>query len=90
MRIMARDDFKILAIWESQHAGRTEFVYILQWPDRRTLTDRWAKFMADLEWAEIKKHTGAVHGQMVGDIQDRVLGVQDYSPATSLLSSGTP
>ena len=80
VRIMAKYDFKILAIWETQHQGRTEFVYLLQWPDRQTLTDRWTKFMADPEWADIKKRTGAVHGRLVGEIQDRVLDVQDYSP----------
>ena len=80
MRIMAKYDFKILAIWETQHNGRTEFAYLLQWPDRATLTDRWAKFMADPEWAAIKKRTAAAHGRMVGEIQDRVLEVQDYSP----------
>ena len=80
MRIMAKYDFKIVAQWESRHEGRTEFVYLLQWPDRATLTDRWARFMADQEWAAIKKRTGAQHGQLVGDIEDRVLTVQDYSP----------
>jgi hypothetical protein len=80
MRIMAKYDFKILATWETQHNGRIEFAYLLQWPDRATLTDRWAKFMADPEWAAIKKRTAAQHGQMVGAIQDRVLEVQDYSP----------
>lgn len=80
MRIMAKYDFKIVAIWETQHDGRTEFAYLLQWPDRATLTDRWAKFMADQEWADIKKRTAAVHGRLVGAIEDRVLEVQDYSP----------
>lgn len=79
MRIMTKYDFKILAIWETQLHGRTEFAYLLQWPDRATLTDGWARFMADEEWAAIKKRT-AVHGQMVGEIQDRVLEVKDYSP----------
>jgi hypothetical protein len=80
MRIMAKYDFKIVAIWETQHDGRTEFAYLLQWPDRATLTDRWAKFMADQEWAAIKKRTAAEHGRLVGAIEDRVLAVQDYSP----------
>jgi hypothetical protein len=80
MRIMAKYDFKIVAQWETRHAGRTEFVYLLQWPDQATLTDRWAKFMADQEWAAIKKRTAAEHGQLVGDIEDRVLSLQDYSP----------
>ncbi len=80
MRIMARYDFKIVAQWETRHDGRTEFVYLLQWPDRATLTDRWARFMADPEWAAIKKRTAAQYGDLVGDIEDRVLTVQDYSP----------
>jgi len=88
MRIMAKYDFKIVAIWEAQHQGRTEFVYLLQWPDRQTLTDRWAKFMADREWADVKKRTGAVHGKLVGEIQDRVLEVQDYSPLGSFAVRG--
>lgn len=80
MRIMARYDFKIVAIWETRHDGRTEFAYLLQWPDRATLTDRWAKFMADQEWSDIKKRTAAEHGRLVGEIEDRVLEVQEYSP----------
>lgn len=80
MRIMAKYDFKIIAQWEARHAGRTEFVYLLQWPDQATLTDRWARFMADPEWAAIKQRTAAQHGRLVGAIEDRVLTVQDYSP----------
>lgn len=80
MRIMARYDFNIVAQWETKHDGRTEFVYLLQWPDEPTLKDRWARFMADQEWAAIKKRTAAEHGQLVGAIEDRVLTVQAYSP----------
>jgi heme-degrading monooxygenase HmoA len=90
MRIMARHGFKIIAIWETKHKDRTEFVYLLQWPDRATLTASWAKFMADQEWSDIKKRTGAVHGRMVGEIQDRVLEVQDYSPLHALQLSRQP
>src|SRR5947207_8929589 len=50
MRIMARYDFKIVCTWEAKTDGRTEFVYLLEWPDKKTLKDRWAKFMADQEW----------------------------------------
>lgn len=81
MRIMARYEFKIVAMWETRLNGRTEFVYLLQWPDQITLQDRWAKFMADKEWAEIKKRTGAQHGQLVGDIEDRIMTVTEYSPS---------
>ncbi len=80
MRIMARYDFKIVAMWESRKDGRTEFVYLLEWPDTDTMKDRWAKFLADEEWIEIKKTTGAAHGRLVGEIQDRTLELTDYSP----------
>ena len=82
LRIMARHDFRILGMWESKTDKRTEFVYLLEWPDARTMKDRWAKFLADPEWIEIKKKTAAEHGALVGDIQDRMLQLTDYSPTT--------
>jgi NIPSNAP protein len=80
MRIMARYDFKIVAMWETKKDDRTEFVYLLEWPDKETMRDRWAKFMADKEWADIKKETSRIHGSMVGEIEDRTLEPTDYSP----------
>ena len=80
MRIMAKYDFRIVAMWEAKGAERTEFVYLLEWPDERTLKDRWSRFMADEEWAEIKRRTAAQHGKLVGEIQDRTLRLTDYSP----------
>jgi hypothetical protein len=80
MRIMANYDFKIVAMWESKSEARTEFVYILEWRDRATLSDRWAKLMADQEWSDIKAATAKAHGKLVGEIQDRVLTLTPYSP----------
>jgi hypothetical protein len=80
MRIMARYDFKIVATWESKKDNRTEFVYLLEWPDRETMADRWEKFLGDQEWIKIKKETGEMYGPLVGEIQDRTLYLTDYSP----------
>jgi hypothetical protein len=80
MRIMKKYDFNIVAMWEAKNGVRTEFVYLLQWPDEATMKDRWAKFMADQEWSAIKKQTAAKHGQLVGEIQDRTLRLTAYSP----------
>jgi heme-degrading monooxygenase HmoA len=80
MKIMKRYGFVFVATWETKSEGRTEFAYLLRWPDERTMTESWADFMADQEWKDIKKRTGAVHGQFVGEIQDRVLHATDYSP----------
>ena len=84
MRIMAKYDFKIVATWESKKDNRTEFVYLLEWPDRETMTDRWEKFLRDQEWIKIKKETGEMYGSLVGEIQDRTLYLTDYSPRTGL------
>ena len=80
MRIMAKYDFKIVATWESKKDNRTEFVYLLEWPDRETMADRWEKFLRDQEWIKIKKETGEMYGPLIGEIQDRTLYLTDYSP----------
>ena len=79
LRIMGRHQFHVLATWESRRDGRTEFVYLLEWPDEATKTARWAEFMADTEWIDIKKRTGA-NGPLVGEIQDRTLHLTPYTP----------
>ncbi len=80
MRIMARYGFKIVATWESRHQNRTELVYLLEWTDAETMKRQWAAFMADQEWAQIKKVTAEAHGRLVGNIEDRTLELTDYSP----------
>ena len=86
MRIMKKYDFNIVAMWEAKNGGRTEFVYLLEWPDEATMKDRWTKFLADQEWSAIKKETGAKYGKLVGEIQDRTLILTSYSPRKELLS----
>jgi heme-degrading monooxygenase HmoA len=80
-RIMRQHGFDIAAMWEARTAQRTEFIYLLKWPDEHTKTTAWAAFMADPEWAEIKRATRPDHGSLVGEIADRLLVPTDYSPA---------
>ena len=80
VRIMGKYGFHIRSMWEAKTAARTEFVYLLEWPSEAVMKERWAKFMADEEWARIKKETLAAHGSLVGEIQERVLHTLDYSP----------
>ena len=85
-RIMrTRYGFRIVAMWETGHGDRTEFAYLLEWPDEAARISAWAAFMADAEWAEIKRITHAEHGLMVGQIEDRPLVPVDCSPSLSLL-----
>jgi NIPSNAP len=80
MRIMVKYDFKIVAMWEAKGDEGTEFVYLLEWPDEATMKDCWEKFMADEEWAEIKRVSARKYGKLVGEIEDRTLKITDYSP----------
>ena len=65
--------FSIVGMWEASAEQRTEFVYLLEWPDQAVLAAAWAAFRADEEWQAIKRATSAEHGDLVGAIEDRVL-----------------
>lgn len=84
MRIMERHGFDIVAIWESRSDEGPEFVYLLKWPDEAAMKAAWASFMADEEWAAIKRETAKVHGRFVDGIEEKTLLVTDYSPSASL------
>jgi hypothetical protein len=80
MRIMRRHEFDIVATWEADHDGKPEFVYMLRWPDEEVMKTRWAAFMADAEWVEIKRNTVSPDAPIMGDIDMRTMRLTDYSP----------
>jgi heme-degrading monooxygenase HmoA len=80
-RIMRGYGFNILAMWETKTEKRLEFVYLLAWPDEATRRAQWDAFMADEEWKAIKQETGKRYGNLVGEIEDRILTPTNYSPA---------
>jgi hypothetical protein len=61
--------------------NRTEFVYLLAWPDEQTMHRAWEQFKADEDWKKIKRLTNAQHGDLVGVIQDRTLVPTAYGPS---------
>ncbi len=79
-RIMRTYGFDIAAMWEARTKDRTEFIYVLRWPDEATMRASWARFMQDTEWSKIKDSSAAVHGRMVGAIEERVMQRTSYSP----------
>ncbi|WP_409272750.1 NIPSNAP family protein [Pseudomonas sp. KCJK9111] len=79
MRIMARHGFDIIALWETKTDQRTEFIYLIRWPDSERMRQGWANLMADQEWSAIKEKSAAEHGAMVGQIQEKVMALTDYS-----------
>jgi hypothetical protein len=79
-RLMRRHDFDIVAIWEARSDAGPEFVYLLRWPDEPTMNRRWDAFMADPEWARIKAETTAIHGELFGHVESRLMDIATYSP----------
>jgi hypothetical protein len=84
MRIMRKYGFELVAMWESKTDRRTEFVYLLSWPDVGTKEAAWTAFRADDEWKDVKRVTAAEHGELVGEIEDRVLVPTSYAPKASV------
>jgi len=82
-RIMKSYGFDIIAMWEGKTSHRTEFVYLLAWPDEQTMHRAWERFRADEDWNKIKRLTNAQHGDLVGAIEDRMLISTSYSPSIS-------
>ena len=80
MRIMARYGFRIRSIWRSENEGRTEFVYLLDWPDVSAMDAAWTAFLADPEWIAIKKETAARDGKYVESVAVRTLEPLAWSP----------
>jgi heme-degrading monooxygenase HmoA len=78
-RIMRRHGFDIRAMWETRQDERTEFVYLLAWPDEAAMKQAWAAFMGDAEWQKIRGETNARQGPLVGAIQDRTLTPVPYA-----------
>ncbi len=79
-RIMRGYGFDVVAFWESPGTERTEFVYLLQWPNEETMRSSWEAFLTDEEWREIKRVTGAQHGDLVGEVSEKTLVPTPYSP----------
>ncbi len=77
-RIMKSYGFDIVATWEAKTADRTEFVYLLAWPDEQMMHRVWGEFRADEERKKIKKLTNAQHGDLVGVIEERTLVPTNY------------
>lgn len=79
VRLMRNYGFKFLAMWETRIDARTEFVYLLEWNDEAAMHEAWEIFRRDEEWKKIKRVTDRLHGDRVGEIEDRVLVQTSYS-----------
>lgn len=82
-RLMQVHGFRIQAMWTSDTEEALRFVYLLAWTDRAEMQARWEAFMADPDWAEIKRVTAAEHGDYVLGIEEMVLDPTAFSAAIS-------
>lgn len=87
IRIMRKHGFNFVAIWESEHKRKIEFVYLLEWKNSDLMKKAWNSFMTDQEWKDIKTQTSKMFGNFVDNIEDRTLILTNYSPRKTLISS---
>src|SRR5437899_3351568 len=95
-RIMKSYGFDIIATWESKTNDRTEFVYLLAWPDEQTMRQAWEQFRANEEWNEIKRVTRASMANWLAQLRiafssrrNRVLRFP-HPDSSEILRSGSP
>ncbi len=82
VRIFERHGFSFVTGWERRRDDRPEFTYVLRWADEATMRRCWESFLADEEWAEIKRRSAdAAAGPLVGEIDDYIIDPVDYLPA---------
>jgi hypothetical protein len=75
-RIMRGHGFLVLSFWESPSVDRTEFVYLLEWPDEGTM-----RGVGGLHGRRGVGRDQAGHRcRMVGEIEEKVLEPTEYSP----------
>jgi len=78
-----RYGFDIVAMWLTDEIDQLRFAYLLSWPDRAAMTAGWAAFMADEEWAEIKRRSRGPGGEPVLGVEDILLEAVDFSAPLS-------
>jgi hypothetical protein len=76
--------FDFVGVWESVTDKRTEFIFMLNWPDVAAKDAAWRNFRADEEWRETTRVAEAEHGRLVGEIEDRLLVPTPYAPKASV------
>jgi protocatechuate 3,4-dioxygenase beta subunit len=81
LRIMGKYDFNVVDMWESDTGEKLQFIYVLSWPDRVTMDNRWKAFLADPDWIAIKKRSAAQYGELVESAEGQPLNRVSYSPA---------
>lgn len=79
-RIMRdRYGFRILAMWVERDAAQLRFIYLLSWADAAEKTEAWRRFMADEEWAEVKRKSRIPAGEPVIEVEDIELHAVPFS-----------
>jgi len=74
-RIMqTRYGFRIVAMWETRFGDRTEFAYLLEWPDETTKTAAWSAFMADTDGGPDRGSLARADGLLAGAGAEPVAG----------------
>ncbi|MBM3998075.1 MAG: NIPSNAP family protein [Planctomycetes bacterium] len=64
-----------------------KLVYVLSYPNAEAREKSWKAFMADPDWAEVRKKTEA-NGPIVSKVESLLMAATDYSPPIAVEAKG--
>ncbi len=77
--IWARLGIGVVGFWEELVGNNQRLTYIIAFADMADRQAKWAAFVVDPEWIQVKTETERNH-QIVSRVENRLLRPTDYSP----------
>lgn len=82
LALFERHGMRLVGFWTpvAEDGPSDQLVYLLAFPDRDSVTARWAAFRADPDWIAAKAESER-DGELTARVESRLLESTDYGPA---------
>lgn len=88
IQLFARHGMTSVAYWIPVENPDHKLVYLLSYPDLKAREASWKAFQSDPEWISAKAESEKA-GALVAKVENRFLGLADFSPAMKVPTNGT-
>jgi hypothetical protein len=88
-KLFERHGITNVGYWEPVENPQRRLVYLLSYPDLSARETSWKEFQADPEWVAVKA-ASEVAGPLVEKVENRFLGLTDFSPEMKVDEAGAP
>lgn len=89
MKLFERHGMTNVAYWVPVENPERRLVYLLSYPDLAAREASWKAFQADPEWVAAKA-ASETSGALVAKVENRFLGLTDFSPEMKVPVAGVP